>query len=98
METHGYRYANRLAHVCFFTQQGIPAVLAHLYFLNATTHIATAATQFHEQRTADRQIMGLAGIEPAGALEVYLPAVPGLYGRLARYPAEERCGQPVSVG
>jgi len=86
METHCYQYANRLAHLCFFTQQGIPAVLAQLYFLNDTTHIATAATQFHEQRIADREIMGLAGIEPAGALEVCLPAVPAAYEQLRALP------------
>jgi hypothetical protein len=86
METHCYQYANRLAHLCFFTRQRIPAVLVHLYFLNDTTHIATAATQFHEQRIADREIMGLAGIEPADALDVYLPAVPAAYERLRALP------------
>lgn len=45
LETHCYQYANRLAHLHFLKHHGVQAVLAHVYFVNDTTHIATGAAQ-----------------------------------------------------
>jgi hypothetical protein len=82
METHCYQYANRLAHLCFFELHGVPSVLAHVYFVNDTTHLPTTARQFDDQRAADRKAMGLADARIDGALAIYLPAVPTAYDRL----------------
>lgn len=82
METHCYQYANRLAHLCFFERQGVPAVLAHVYFVNDTTHLPTTAAEFDAQPAVDRQAMGLEGVDIERAVGVYLPAVPAAYHRV----------------
>lgn len=82
MESHCYQYANRLAHLCFFERLGVPALLAHVYFTDDSTHIATTASEFDAQRARDRHAMGLTDVTIASAVAVYLPAVPDAYDRL----------------
>lgn len=82
MESHCYQYANRLAHLCFFERLGVPALLAHIYFTNDHTHIATTASEFDAQRARDRRAMGLTDVTIGSAVAAYLPAVPDAYDRL----------------
>jgi len=84
---HCYQYANRLAHLCFFERLGIPALLAHVYFTDDRTHIATTADEFDAQRARDAEAMRLADVTIPAATGAYLPAVPDAYDRLRSFVA-----------
>lgn len=82
INSHCYQYANRLAHLCFLERHGVPALLAHVYFLGDETHIPTTAAQFEQQRKADAEQMGLAAASISSATSSYLQAHANAYAQL----------------
>lgn len=89
LETHCYQYANRLAHLCFFERNGVPAHLAHIYFTGDSTHIATRVKDFEAQRRADAEAMGLSAVDIGSATGAYLPARPDAYADLRDFVAAQ---------
>ena len=82
VDSYCYQYANRLAHLCFFERNGVPAHLAHIYFTGDGTHIATRVEDFEAQRRADAEAMGLSAVEIESATGAYLPARTDAYAKL----------------
>jgi hypothetical protein len=90
LETHCYQYANRLAHLCFFERNSIPAHLAHIYFTGDSTHIPTRTEDFEAQRRADAEAMGLSAVHIESATAAYLPAHEDAYADLRDFVAAQR--------
>lgn len=82
IDSHCYQRANRLAHLCFFENLGVPARVVNVYFTGDATHIATSQAEFDEQRRGDADAMGLTGAPIASEVGIYLPTRRDAYAKL----------------
>ena len=70
-----YQMVNRIAHLCFFHKECIPAWLVNLYFINDIKHKPTTLEEWKETLANVKKVLGISNIKIPNTADIFLPAI-----------------------